>query len=252
MIGKRLKTARKQKELTQQEVAEIVHVSRATVSSWEVGRTYPSLDVLVELSELYELSLDTLLKEDMKMVEQVSKEVKQKRIYKRIVVGTGIILMLFLLINLWWYVMNYRQYNYVKENWREEGSSYVMQSDGIEYSTPKFDHAALFRNHYLKKETLPVWAVYVEDDSKDGEPSPNISLSAKGKINVLVPIGKVLGLVQVDSKMELMGDGEMPVYLDFIAHPEDLERINEYLDKNKSELELLHEHAAKQYELINR
>lgn len=44
-IGKKLKEKRLAANLTQQELTEILHVSRQTISSWEVGRTYPDLDV---------------------------------------------------------------------------------------------------------------------------------------------------------------------------------------------------------------
>ena len=51
-IGKKLKEKRLEENYTQKELAEILHVSRQTISSWEVGRTYPDLDVLIAISEL--------------------------------------------------------------------------------------------------------------------------------------------------------------------------------------------------------
>ena len=42
-IGEQLTTARKARKLTQQQVAEQLHVTRQTISSWEVGRSYPDL-----------------------------------------------------------------------------------------------------------------------------------------------------------------------------------------------------------------
>lgn len=53
-IKDKLKAKRQEAGLTQKELAEILHVSRQTVSSWEVGRTYPDLEILVAISELYE------------------------------------------------------------------------------------------------------------------------------------------------------------------------------------------------------
>jgi len=70
-IGKKLKEKRQEANLTQKELAEILHVSRQTISSWEVGRTYPDLDVLVAISELYDTPLDDLLKEDSEMVKNI-------------------------------------------------------------------------------------------------------------------------------------------------------------------------------------
>lgn len=76
-IGKKLKQKRQEANLTQKELAEILHVSRQTVSSWEVGRTYPDLDVLVAISELYDTPLDDLLKEDSQMVKDITEKVKK-------------------------------------------------------------------------------------------------------------------------------------------------------------------------------
>lgn len=78
-IGERLKVKRQEADLTQKELAEILHVSRQTVSSWEVGRTYPDLETLVAISELYQTPLDDLLKEDSRMVEEITNEVKKSQ-----------------------------------------------------------------------------------------------------------------------------------------------------------------------------
>lgn len=76
-IKDKLKQKRQEAGLTQKELAEILHVSRQTVSSWEVGRTYPDLEILVAISELYKTPLDDLLKEDSRIVEDITKKVKK-------------------------------------------------------------------------------------------------------------------------------------------------------------------------------
>ncbi|KRM87268.1 helix-turn-helix domain-containing protein [Lacticaseibacillus thailandensis] len=70
-IGIRLATARKANALTQQQVADQLHLTRQTVSNWENERSYPDVASLIDLSNLYGLSLDILLKEDNKMTEKV-------------------------------------------------------------------------------------------------------------------------------------------------------------------------------------
>ncbi|MCH5465483.1 helix-turn-helix domain-containing protein [Levilactobacillus tujiorum] len=72
-FGERLKQTRQQQNLTQSAVAEVLHVSRQTISSWETGNSYPSIDSLIELSDFYHLSLDTLLKEDKGMTDTLRK-----------------------------------------------------------------------------------------------------------------------------------------------------------------------------------
>ncbi|MBO3445749.1 helix-turn-helix transcriptional regulator [Clostridium sp. CCUG 7971] len=75
-IGRKLKQARLKKELTQENVANILNVSRTTISNWEVGRSYPDLESIVKLSDLYNISLDGLLREDEDMVKKLSNDSK--------------------------------------------------------------------------------------------------------------------------------------------------------------------------------
>lgn len=75
-IGKKLKQARLKKELTQENIANILNVSRSTISNWEIGRSYPDLESVVALSDLYNISLDEILREDEDMVKKLSNDSK--------------------------------------------------------------------------------------------------------------------------------------------------------------------------------
>lgn len=57
-LGAKLKQAREHAELTQQMVADQLHVTRAAVSNWENGRSTPDIELLTQLSRLYDQSLD--------------------------------------------------------------------------------------------------------------------------------------------------------------------------------------------------
>lgn len=57
-LGKRIKHARKEAELTQLEVAQKVNVSRATVINWELGRTNPTALQLKKLAEICNKDID--------------------------------------------------------------------------------------------------------------------------------------------------------------------------------------------------
>lgn len=61
--GAKLKKAREKQNISQKSAADSVGVSRQTLSSWENGKTYPDIESLINLSELYGVSLDELLKE---------------------------------------------------------------------------------------------------------------------------------------------------------------------------------------------
>lgn len=62
-IGEKLKSARLAAQLTQEQAAHSLGVSRQTVSNWETGKTWPDIVSVVRLSDLYAISLDKLLKE---------------------------------------------------------------------------------------------------------------------------------------------------------------------------------------------
>ena len=63
-IGTKLKSARVQAGMTQEQAAEALGVSRQTVSNWETAKTYPDIVSVVKMSDLYGVSLDRLLKGD--------------------------------------------------------------------------------------------------------------------------------------------------------------------------------------------
>ena len=73
-IGNQISTIRKEQGLTQEQFGSLFHVTRQTVSNWENGKSYPELQILVSISNQFDISLDTLLKEDLKMVQSIDKE----------------------------------------------------------------------------------------------------------------------------------------------------------------------------------
>ena len=60
-FNEKLQELRKNKGLTQEELAEILYVSRTAVSKWESGRGYPNIESLKEISKFFEVSIDALL-----------------------------------------------------------------------------------------------------------------------------------------------------------------------------------------------
>ncbi|MGX4599026.1 helix-turn-helix domain-containing protein [Faecalimicrobium sp. JNUCC 81] len=100
-IGGKLKQARLKKELTQENVANILNVSRTTISNWEVGRSYPDLESVVALSDLYNISLDELLREDEDMVKKLSNDSKAlSKLIKISRIVCVLFIVLFLVITL--------------------------------------------------------------------------------------------------------------------------------------------------------
>lgn len=62
-IGKKIADARRDKNLTQEQLAELMHVTRQSVSRWESDMSYPEMDKIIILSEILGVSCDYLLKD---------------------------------------------------------------------------------------------------------------------------------------------------------------------------------------------
>lgn len=60
-IGKKITKQRKQKGLTQLELADTLYVTHQAVSKWENGKSIPSVEVLIELTALFDITIDYLL-----------------------------------------------------------------------------------------------------------------------------------------------------------------------------------------------
>ena len=74
-FGEKLQELRKNKGLTQEELAEALYVSRTAVSKWESGRGYPSIDSLKDISKFFQVSIDVLLSGE-RLVDIAEKENK--------------------------------------------------------------------------------------------------------------------------------------------------------------------------------
>ena len=96
-IGKKLKNARVQSGMTQENVAEKINVSRQTISNWETEKSYPDIMSVIELSNLYSISLDDLLKGDEKMIEHLEESTNVVKSNKKL---TGAILLNIILMIL--------------------------------------------------------------------------------------------------------------------------------------------------------
>lgn len=75
-----IKNRRQALGMTQTDLGNILHVTRQTVSRWEVGKSYPSLDVLIHLSSVLQVSVDTLLiGENNGMIKDITKKLRNSK-----------------------------------------------------------------------------------------------------------------------------------------------------------------------------
>lgn len=84
-VGQRLKQRRLGLKLTQEEVAEKMGITRQTMSNWENGKSYPDIERVIRLAELYQLSLDELLKGDTKLIHHLKENTTVNRWLKMFV-----------------------------------------------------------------------------------------------------------------------------------------------------------------------
>ena len=125
MFSENLKTIRKAKGYTQEELAIKVNVVRQTVSKWEKGLSVPDADVLSHIAEALEVSVSELLgaeikQEDSKnkVAEQLAKISEQlaikNRRSKKIWRTIGIILLAILILNIIWLAVGMISFNSYK------------------------------------------------------------------------------------------------------------------------------------------
>lgn len=96
-LSDKLKLARQQQHLTQTQVAEQLHVSAKTISSWENARSFPDVGTLVSISDFYNISLDQLLRKDRTMMEHyetISKQAQRDKWYFKITYYLNVIFVL--------------------------------------------------------------------------------------------------------------------------------------------------------------
>ena len=75
-IGGLLKCLRKEKKLTQEQLAEHFNVSSRTVSRWETGKNMPDISLLVELADFFEVSVPEIINGERKS-EKMNEEMKE-------------------------------------------------------------------------------------------------------------------------------------------------------------------------------
>ena len=108
-IGSKIRTARNAAGFTQEKAAEELGVTRQTISNWENNKSYPDIISVVKMSDLYSISLDSLLKEDKDMkstylehLEESTNVVKSQNRKSRIITMGVYLVAWVLLIVLFW------------------------------------------------------------------------------------------------------------------------------------------------------
>ena len=78
-FGDRIKEQRIKLEMTQANVAQELFTTRQTISNWEKGKSYPDLDMLIKISDLYHVPIGSLLREDKDLKNNLDRKITNKK-----------------------------------------------------------------------------------------------------------------------------------------------------------------------------
>lgn len=76
-FGSNLKKLRKSKKLSQEDLAEKMHVSRQSVSKWETGDAYPEMNNILELCKIFHCNINELVNDSIIDIESLDEEIKE-------------------------------------------------------------------------------------------------------------------------------------------------------------------------------
>lgn len=85
-IGKKISTLRKRQDLTQNDLSEILFVTHQAISKWENGKSIPSIEILYEMTKLFNVSIDYLL--DDTQIDQNDYQTKFRNMKREVVIAS--------------------------------------------------------------------------------------------------------------------------------------------------------------------
>lgn len=78
-LGEKIKAMRQQSSLSQEQLAEKLHVSRQAITKWETGKGIPDIANLIAISDEFDLSLDELIKDDIAVKKKIISDSSSKK-----------------------------------------------------------------------------------------------------------------------------------------------------------------------------
>ena len=113
-LGNKINEIRKENNMSQEEFAEALNVSRQTVSNWENYKNYPDIATIILISNKFNISLDILLKGDKKMIKDLDKKIKS---------FSKIKIFIIIIVILLGYILYNKAYNYYNYHYTPINSS---------------------------------------------------------------------------------------------------------------------------------
>ena len=131
MIGKKIYEYRKKEQISQEELAERVGVTRQTISNWELEETAPNPEQLKLLSKALNVSVDDLIDNDLQNVvlSKVKMTEKQTRTIKKILKGFLIGFITILVIDIIAFIICFFGHYGPFEETKSESASYAIKEN---------------------------------------------------------------------------------------------------------------------------
>lgn len=112
MIGEKIISERKKHKLNQEDLAELIGVTRQTISNWELNETSPDLKQAQKLSDIFNISMDELIGKKNIILEKIDKTESNSNLIIKLIKTLGItlgtlIFILVCIIGIYFYTTNY-------------------------------------------------------------------------------------------------------------------------------------------------
>ncbi len=156
-LGNKLSLIRKEHNLTQEEFAEKYNVTRQTISNWENSKSYPDLATLVKISDDFSVSLDVLLKEDKKVIKDISKWQRNGKIYKRAIIVFIAILVIALIAVGIYFGMYYSAKTKLEKNFIETIKENAFYENDKGYYTLEYNNKISYE---VPNQKVPIESGY--------------------------------------------------------------------------------------------
>ncbi len=132
-LGNKISKLRKENNLSQEQLGNIINVTRQTISNWELGETYPNIEQLKALAHIFKISLDDLVDNKSDTTPKAQKKIK----FSKIIIISSYLLVLTGIISfgVYWYTKkdftNYytNDFNcYVKNDWYDGMAYFELEN----------------------------------------------------------------------------------------------------------------------------
>ena len=183
MLGDKIINERKKHKLSQEELAEMLGVTRQTISNWELNETSPDLKQAQKLSNIFDISLDELIGRKNLLLEKIDKTESNSKLLIKLVKVVGItlgtlIFILLCVVCIYFYTIKYYSSESLSSGegricyYNGKVKSYIVMknnSDGtLSFDIDDVDIINEFNLHNLKtgepKELLDKIVIYIENN----------------------------------------------------------------------------------------